>query len=209
MACLSEATGEILMTANSPEVLEELKKCFDAPSHWAYNISCVELNDQKIIESSWEEKDYGFLQYYIVCKFNGTGDRFFGKTIAMFQDWLEKKISGILLQDFSIAFKYIDQNSKLNFINDEETMLIHASGKSRLRNRCIYGFTHEYTLVNKAKDLERNLNEVIADEFEYKHNSEIVSILRKEREEIEEYTGKLLEVYLYENGLGIYAELIA
>ena len=76
-------------------------------------------------------------------------------------------------------------------------------------NHYDYEFKYDYTLVNKAMCFVRNLGKVIADELEDKNNLEIFSILSKEREEIEQYTGKLLEIYLYENNLGKYAELIA
>ena len=52
-----------------------------------------------------------------------------------------------------------------------------------------------------------NLGKVIADEFEDKSDFEIFFFLYNERKDIEEYTGKLLEVYLYENGFDHYVEI--
>lgn len=114
-----------------------------------------------------------------------------------------------LLQDseFKITFKYIDQNPKQNFIIESQRKIIHASKADMIINHYDYEFKYDYTLVNKAMCFGRNLGKVIADELEDKNNPEIFSILYKERKQIEEYTGKLLEVYLYENSFDRYAEI--
>ena len=114
-----------------------------------------------------------------------------------------------LLQDseFKITFKYIDQNPKQNFIIESQRKIIHASKADMIINHYDYEFKYDYTLVNKAMCFGRNLGKVIADEFKDKSDLAIFSILYKERKQIEEYTGKLLEVYLYENGFDRYAEI--
>ncbi len=209
MAYLSETTGEIEIAANSLEVLKELKKCFNTTRTWWHNISCIDLDDKKVVKY-YGAMQYGYLQYHIIYEFKGSGDGSFPITLGVFQDWLEKKIIiNKLFQDsdFIIAFNYIDQNSKQNFINDQYSVLRHVSGKTAIESQNIYKAAYEYSLVNKTKCTRIPLNKIISNDFEYKDSSYIVSTLYKERKDIEEYTGKLLEVYLYENGLGDYAEL--
>lgn len=200
---MSEAIGTLKIQANSSVEIEELKKYFEITKNWTYNISCKDLNDEIILRSS-----YGDLPLYVLCNFKGSGYGSFPITITKLQEWLEKEIiNNKLLKDskFKIVFRYVDLNSKQNFINDEKRMLIHASGG--FRQCCIYEFKYDYSLVNKADILGVHLEEIIADEFKDKNDLEIFSILSKERKDIEHYTGKLLEVYLYEKGFDHYAEI--
>lgn len=208
MANISEALGTLEIQGNSSVEIEELKKYFEITKNWTYNIYCKDLNDKIILKSFYKDILHGDLPYYIICNFKGSGYGSFPITITKLQEWLEKEIiNNKLLKDseFKIVFKYVDLSSKQNFINDEKRMLIHASGG--FRQCCAYDCKYDYTLVNKADILGAHLEEIIADEFKDKNDLEIFSILNKERKQIEEYTGKLLEVYLYENGLGVYAEI--
>lgn len=211
MVYLSEATGEMSIATNSLNVLEELKNCFEITKNWWNDISCVDIKDKKVIECSVSLPSYICYRYNIICKFKGTGEGSFPVTLETFQHWLEKDIipNNQLLQssDFHITFNYLDQSSKQNFINEQYNSLFHASGEAVIKNRSIYKSVNNYSLINKAKYTGVSLDKVISNEFEYKNSSNIVSILYNERREIEEYTGKLLEVYLYENGLGEYAEM--
>ena len=200
---MSEAIGTLKIQANSSVEIEELKKYFEITKNWTYNISCKDLNDEIILRSS-----YGDLPLYFLCNFKGSGYGSFPITIAKLQEWLEKEIiNNKLLQDskFKIVFRYVDLSFKQNFINDEKRMLIHTS--EGFRQCCTYEFNYVYNLVNKANILGSHLEEIIADEFKNKNDLEIFSILSKERKDIEHYTGKLLEVYLYENGFDHYAEI--
>lgn len=208
MENISEALGTLEIQANSYVEIEELKKYFEITKNWTYNISCKDLNDKVFLRSSYKDILHGYLPYYIICNFKGSGHGSFSITITKLQEWLEKEIiNNKLLKDseFKIIFKYVDLSSKQNFINDEKRMLIHASGG--FHQDCTYEFKYDYTLVNKADILGMHLEEVIADEFKDKNDIEIFSILNKERKQIEEYTEKLLEVYLYENGFDHYAEI--
>ena len=206
---MSEAIGKLEIQANSSVEIEELKKYFKITNDWTYNISCKDLDNKKNWKSSAEEIQYdGALPLYVICNFKGTGFGSFPLTIYILQDWLNKEIIDNQLlrnSDFKIIFDYIDLSSKQNFINEEKRALVHTPDSFRLC--CIYEFDHEYTLVNKADILGSHLEEVIADEFKDKSDLAIFSILYKERKQIEEYTGKLLEVYLYENGFDRYAEI--
>lgn len=210
MGYLSEATGTMEMAANSLGALKELKECFEATRYWWHDITCIDLEGKKINEYPGAMK-VGYLRYHITCKFKGTGDRFFPATLGAFQEWLNKEIlpNNQLLQDsdFHITFKYIDQSSEQNFINEMYGTLTHTSGEIVVKSQNAYKSIHEYTLVNRAKCTGNPLNKIIFNDFEYKDFPYIISTLHKEKEEIEKYTGKLLEIYLYENGLGNYAEL--
>lgn len=182
---ISEAMGTLEIQANSSEEIEELKKYFEITKNWTYNISCKDLNDKIFLRSSYRDILRGYLPYYIICNFKGSGYGSFPITITKLQEWLEKEIiNNKLLKDseFKITFKYIDLSSKQNFINDEKRMLIHASGG--FRQCCTYEFKYEYNLVNKADILGMHLEEVIADEFKDKNDLEIFSILNKERKQI-------------------------
>lgn len=211
MVYLSEATGEMGIATNSLDALEELKNCFKITKNWWNDISCIDIKDKKVIEYPAPWPPYIYYRYNIACKFKGTGEGSFPTTLKTFQHWLEKDIfpNNQLLQnsDFYITFNYLDQSSKQNFINSLYTGLIHASGEITIKNQSVYSSVNSYSLVNKAKYTGVSLNKVISNEFEYKNSSNIVSILYNEKREIEKYTGKLLEVYLYENGLGEYAEM--
>ena len=213
MSYMSDATGTLAMMTNNCKVLEELKKCFETTRFWWYDISCIDLENKEVHEFFGPlDQDVG-LQYHIVCSFKGHGECSFHSTIEKFQNWLEKEIipKSQLLKDsdFRIAFNYCDQNSRLNFINEQNDILVHASNETVVEGQCLYKSTHNYTFVNKAKYTGISLNQVISNEFKYIDSPFIISILNKQREEIEQYTGKLLEIYLYENNLGKYAELIA
>ena len=208
MASISDAVGTVEIEASSSEAIEELKKHFKT---WQYNIFCKDLDDKKILKSTTEEIEYGHLLYYAICWFNGKGDESFPATLKIFQDWLEKKVIlyNQLLRDseFRFTFKYVDQNSKLNFINESQRLICHAPGEEIISSLCNYEFNYDYTLVNKAICLGKNLGKIIADELEDKSNLEVFVILQKNRGSVEEFTGKLLEVFLYEQGLDHYAEM--
>ena len=205
---MSEAIGTLEIQANSSVEIEELKKYFEITKNWTYNISCKDLNDKIILRSSYEDILHRDFPLYVLCNFKGSGYGSFPITITKLQEWLEKEIiNNKLLKDseFKIVFRYVDLSSKQNFINDEKRMLIHTSGG--FRQCCTYEFNYVYNLINKADILGSHLKEIIADEFKDKNDLEIFSILSKERKDIEHYTGKLLEVYLYENGFDHYAEI--
>lgn len=211
MENISDVSGTAEIEACSYDAIEELKKIFKTTSTWKYNIFCIDLDTKRTLESTVEEIQHGYLPYYIICDFKGSGYESFSATLELFKNWLNKEIimHNQLLQDseFKITFKYIDQNPKQNFIIESQRKIIHASKADMVINHYDYEFKYDYTLVNKAMCFGRNLGKVIADELEDKNSSNIVSILYNERREIEKYTGKLLEVYLYENGLGEYAEM--
>lgn len=211
MASISDTTGTVEIEANSYRVIEELKKYFKTASTWKYNISCKDLDDKKILNSTAEEVGYGYLLYFTVCWFDGSGYESFSATLNLFQEWLEEKVipHNQLLRDseFKLTFKYVDQSSSQNFISESERSIGHDSGAGITNGFCNYEYKYDYTLVNKATCLAKNLGEVIANELEGKSYLEILSILQRDREQIEEYTGKLLEVFLYENELGRYAEI--
>ena len=211
MENISDVSGTAEIEAYSYDAIEELKKIFKTTSTWKYNIFCIDLDTKRTLESTVEEIQHGYLPYYIICDFKGSGYESFSATLELFKNWLNKEIimHNQLLQDseFKITFKYIDQNPKQNFIIESQRKIIHASKADMVINHYDYEFKYDYTLVNKAMCFGRNLGKVIADELEDKNSSNIVSILYNERREIEKYTGKLLEVYLYENGLGEYAEM--
>ena len=211
MENISDVSGTAEIEACSYDAIEELKKIFKTTSTWKYNIFCIDLDTKRTLESTVEEIQHGYLPYYIICDFKGSGYESFSATLELFKNWLNKEIimHNQLLQDseFKMTFKYIDQNPKQNFIIESQRKIIHASKADMVINHYDYEFKYDYTLVNKAMCFGRNLGKVIADELEDKNSSNIVSILYNERREIEKYTGKLLEVYLYENGLGEYAEM--
>lgn len=211
MENISDVSGTAEIEACNYDAIKELKKIFKTTSTWKYNISCVDLDTKRTLESTVKEVQHGYLPYYIICDFKGSGYESFSATLELFKDWLNREIimHNQLLQnsEFKITFKYIDQNPKQNFIIESQRKIIHASKTDIVINHYDYEFKHDYTLVNKTMCFGRNLGKVITDELEDKNNFEIISILQKERKEIEEYTGKLLEVFLYENGLGYYAEV--
>ena len=211
MVSISDTTGTLEIEASSYEAIEELKKYFKTASTWKYNISCEDLDDKKILKSTAEEVEYGHLLYYAICWFNGSGYESFSTTLKFFQEWLQEKVipNNQLLRDseFKFTFKYVDQNSKLQFIKQSQRVICHVPGQEITRGFCDYDYTYDYTVVNKATCLGKNLVEVIANELKDKDAIEILSILQRDREQIEVFTGKLLEVFLYENNLGNYAEI--
>lgn len=211
MASISDATGTLEIEASSREVIEELKKCFKTTNTKKYSISCKDIDNKKILTSTTEEVEYGHLLYYVICWFNGKGYDSFSVTLNFFQEWLNKEVipNNQLLQDseFRFIFKYVDQNPKLNFIKESQRLIGHAFKEKMTNNFSNYDYAYDYTLVNKATCLGKNIVEVITNELKDKDAIEILSILQRDREQIEEYTGKLLEVFLYENNLGNYAEI--
>lgn len=211
MENISDVSGIAEIEACNYDAIKELKKIFKTTSTWKYNISCTDLDTKRTLKSTAEQVQYGYLPYCIICDFKGSGYEFFPATLELFKDWLNREIimHNQLLQDsdFKITFKYIDQNPKQNFIIESQRKIIYASKADIVINHYDYEFKYDYTLVNKAICFVRNLGKVIADEFKDKDDLEIFSILSKERKDIEHYTGKLLEVYLYENGFDHYAEI--
>ena len=211
MENISDVSGTAEIEACSYDAIKELKKIFKTISTWKYNISCIDLDTKRTLKSTVEEIQHGYLPYYIICDFKGSGYESFSATLKLFKNWLNKEIimHNQLLQDseFKITFKYIDQNPKQNFIIESQRKIIHASKADMVINHYDYEFRYDYTLVNKADILGSHLEEIIVDEFKDKNDLAIFSILNKERKQIEKYTGKLLEVYLYENGFDNYAEI--
>ncbi len=209
MNMMSDATGTIIIEANNHETIEELKKCFEITSKWWCEISCPKLKGKKILESSVAEISSGDLKYYVMCNFYGVGSGSFSATLEIFQDWLGEKVlphnSLLLNSEFKIIFKYVDISSTQNFIYDSRRVIVHTL--KGLSDCCDYEFRYSYSLVTKAQLLGHHLEEVIADELKDKNDLEIFSILEKNKGNIEEYTRKLLEVYLYEQGLDHYAEV--
>ena len=50
MANISNATGTVIIEANSFDVLEELKKCFEIASNWYYSTDCLGLYDKELAD---------------------------------------------------------------------------------------------------------------------------------------------------------------
>lgn len=211
MTYISNAIGTLQIEVDNRKALDKLKECFNLVNSWRYNISCKGLDDKKIVVFSKAEIQlYGYLKYEVTCEFNGKGQESFPVTIEIFQDWLNKEIITnqlLLNSEFRITFEYVDQDPKQNFIIESRRIIFHKPKDNTTTIICGYIFKHDYTLVNKAKYTGDFLNNIIIDEFENKSDFEIFSILQKERKEIEKYTGKLLEIYLYENGFDNYAEI--
>lgn len=212
MANMSDATGTVIIEANSFDVLEELKKCFEIASHWWYHISCLGLYDElvdEIKESSADEIDAGHLRYYIIYKFYGAGRWSFSNNIQNFMRWLEEdkdKFNSELLinSDFIMIFEYVDQDPGCSFITESKDELTHLAGDSDTIYRNIYEINHDYTLVNKAKYTGCELLEVLQDEFDGLDDEEIFNALYKQKRDIEQYVGIPLEVYLSQNGFKKY-----
>ena len=209
MNMMSDATGTIIIEANNHETIEELKKCFEITNKWWCEISCPKLKGKKISESSVAEISSGDLKYYVMCNFYGVGSGSFSATLEIFKNWLGEKVlvndSLLLNSDFKIIFKYVDTSFTQNFIHDSKIIITHTL--KELKDCCVYDYMYSYNLVDKADLLGCHLDEMIIDEFKNKNDVEIFSMLEESRKDIEEYTGKLLEVYLYESGLGNYAEI--
>lgn len=214
MANISNATGTVIIEANSFDVLEELKKCFEIASNWWYYTNCLGLYDKELIdevnESSADEIGAGHLRYYIIYKFDGAGRWSFSHNIQNFMRWLEEdkdKFNSELLinSDFIIMFEYVDQESGCSFITESKDELTHLAGDSDTIYRNIYEINHEYTLVNRAKYTGYGLLVVLQDEFEGWDDDEMIfNTLYRQKRDIEQYVGEPLGVYLSQNGLKRY-----
>lgn len=213
MANISDATGTVIIEANSFDVLEELKKCFEIASHWWYYTSCLGLYDKELLdevnESSADEIGAGHLRYYIIYKFDGAGRWSFSNNIQSFMRWLEEdkdKFNSDLLinSDFNIIFEYVEQECGCGFISESKDELAHLAGDSDTIYRNIYEINHDYTLVNKAKYTGCELSEVLQDELDGLDDEEIFNALYKQKRDIEQYVGVPLEVYLSQNGFKKY-----
>lgn len=214
MANISNATGTVIIEANSFGVLEELKKCFKIASHWWYHTSCLGLYDKELLdevnESSADEIGAGHLRYYIIYKFYGAGRWSFSHNIQNFMRWLEEdkdKFNSELLinSDFIMMFEYVDRESGCGFITESKDELTHLAGDSDTIYRSIYEINHEYTLVNKAKYTGCGLLDVFEDEFDGLYDDEMIfNTLYKQKRDIEQYVGEPLGVYLSQNGLKRY-----
>lgn len=213
MANISEATGTVMIEANSFDVLEELKKCFEIASHWGYCTTCLGLDDKEVIdevnESSVEEMNEGSLRYYIIYKFDGAGRWAYSNNVQSFMDWLngeKDKFNSLLLQNsnFYITFEYIDQEPGAGFIIEEKQRLAHQAGDLSVFCDNIYEIEHDYTLVNKAKYTDLDLIDAMKDEFAYGDDEWVFDTLYAQKRDIEQYVGEPLGVFLHENGLDIY-----